>query len=197
MTELDQVAAATRERDAIQDNWVASLRAAVAAGATFGQVAAAAGVTRQRVSQIVGPTGRKPGRRKPEADTDAMEARLAELDQRWDRFIDALAERYAHPDPKGEQAYRNRTNHRIKLAQSGKTRAGKNSGACSPFARMRVMPTVRDETRRFAETFALRYLEEHGAHLVCVQVIGELDEAAGLREQLTAMADARAGFAHV
>lgn len=125
-----------------------------------------------------------------------MEARLVELDARWDRFIDALKDRYmpSEAERRSEQAYRNAQNGRAKRQAAGVTRSGATSGGSA--WKSTVRPTVTAEARRFAETFALRYLEENSAHPVCVKVIAELDEAAGLRETLTALRDSRVAFLH-
>jgi hypothetical protein len=63
---LEAVAGAARARIASQEAFEASLRAAVDAGATLRAIAGAAGVTHGRVSQIVGPVGKKGGRRRIE-----------------------------------------------------------------------------------------------------------------------------------
>lgn len=60
---LDTLQQATRQRALAQQNWVSALTGAVNSGATLEAVGKAAGVSRARVSQIVGNTGRKPGRR--------------------------------------------------------------------------------------------------------------------------------------
>lgn len=60
--QLAAVKAATKRRDQAQAAWVDALVVA-AQTHTLAEVARAAGITRGRVSQIVGPVGRKPGRR--------------------------------------------------------------------------------------------------------------------------------------
>lgn len=54
---------ATAARADAQSAWAALIRAAVESGLTLAEVAEDAGITRGRVSQIVGRTGRGPGRR--------------------------------------------------------------------------------------------------------------------------------------
>lgn len=62
MKPLTVVRAATRRRDKAQRAWEAALVEA-AKTHTMAEVAEAAGISRARVSQIVGPVGRPPGRR--------------------------------------------------------------------------------------------------------------------------------------
>lgn len=93
-----------------------------------------------------------------------------------------------------EQRYRNVQNARARRQAAGVTRAGTTSGSSA--WKSTVRPTVTVEARRFAETFALSYLEQNSAHPVCVKVLRELDEAAALREQLAAIVEARVSFLH-
>jgi hypothetical protein len=181
-------AASDREAKAKRDLDAAILQAH-AEGISNRAIAAACHLSHERVRQIVNAA-------KPAVDEARIEARLAELDARWDRFIDVLKDRYMPVESvrRSEQAFRNRENGRAKRQSSGTTRAGVASGASA--WKSTVRPTVTVEARRFAETFALGYLEENGAHPVCVKVLGELDEAAALREQLAAVVDARVSFLH-
>jgi hypothetical protein len=59
--QLRRVREATRTRETATDEWLAALADAVQVH-TFADVARVAGLSRQRVAQLTGPVGRRPGR---------------------------------------------------------------------------------------------------------------------------------------
>lgn len=183
---LERVQDAARERERAASAFVQALQDARDAGYSGAAIAARAGVTRQRVLQLT----------ENPANTEAgMTRRLAELDARWDRLVDAIAPRFAHPDPRGEQARRNVKNGRAAKRYARSAKACESRGI--PVGRPPVrIPTVAEETRNLAETYLLRFLENDATHPLLVNVRRELDEAASLREKLAALQDARVPWLH-
>ena len=186
---LDTVTEASDRQVKAQADLHAAILEASASGHSNREIAKACNLSHERVRQLVNAARQK-------VDEAKLVARLEELDARWDRFIDSLKDRYMPIESvrKSEQAFRNGENARAARQASGRTRAGGLSGASG--RKSRVRPTVTVEARRFAESFALGFLEENGSHPVCVKVLGELDEAAVLREQVSAIVDARVPFLH-
>jgi hypothetical protein len=177
------VAAAVRAQADVR----ASIIAAVASGVRVPEVAAAAGLTRGRVYQIL-----QAARPVPTPDEEVMLARLAELDERWEALVDLLAPR---PDDRryncgyaAETRFRNVAN-------------GKARKRGRPPVYQDVKPLIRD----LAEAELLLVLEHRGDELV-VRALGDfdrdatirdLDEAAALRKDLAAFGDAGGFFAGV
>lgn len=158
--------------------------AAKDAGRSVIEIAATAGITRSAVYQII------EGERKRRAGNETtMAARLGELDARWDALVDSVAETFMPADPRAEQAIRNGTNAKAKRTLAGVTRAGKASGSVGRYRV--VLPTVRREARNLAESKILRMLEHRGSEVIVRRIVAEIDEAALLREQLTALRDTR------
>ena len=113
-----------------------------------------------------------------------MVARLEELDARWERFVDGLAEAFTSPAVKYETAKRNPERRQTLDNHARALKALKARGIPASVTGPRLKLTVKQEGRRDAEAFALRYLQENSAHPVCVKVIRELDEAEALRKTI-------------
>lgn len=142
--------------------------AAHAAGSSYRQIAAVTGLSFQRVAQIV--TAARP---EPETDVAAMQARLAELDARFERLIDAVA----RPDlPLGDSLRRDQA------AKNGQAKARRRK-------KLGPLPTVRMDIRAQAEAEILNRLFESPDDAYCRRVIGELGEAESLREALASHID--------
>lgn len=161
----------------------------------FAEVGRAAGVARQVVRSVVSRAREVPlpsaavdelydadGHLLPQGgpvpDEAAMRARLDAIDGRYDAVVDALAQREAPSAAfaKRDQAFRN--------AQAGKRR---RKG-------LPPLRTVRAEVRWHAESVLLKFLEDNRGVPFVERVLAELDEAAGLRESLAALEEARRGF---
>lgn len=176
--ELDAVRTIAAERRALEARYRGALQAARDAGHAGAAIGEAAGTTRQNVLKLTTA---------PVVDVRAE--RLEELDARWDRFVDELAAAFfVNPDAKREQLRRNTENGKRKRKSARAESAARKRGFVGRAA-LDLVPTVNSEGRRAAETFALRYLEEHSLEPICVKVTGELDEAARLRESLAASTD--------
>lgn len=108
-----------------------------------------------------------------------LEERLAELDTRWTRLVDAAAAGLdAGPrSNKLETAKRN--------AQAGKRRR----------RGLPPLETVKAETRRHAENAILETIYQHAGQPWADRATAELDEAYDLRGELTRRAEHRAGIA--
>lgn len=145
----------------------AAIRAAVTSGEPAAAVARAAGISRQRVYQLVASG---------ESRRTVVERRLSEIDGRYDELVDRIASGFTATDAKAITAARN--------AQAGK-RARKGLGR---------LPTVKEEARRLAETQLLRVLSHRCDDPGIRRVQLELDEAALLREELDSLTDADRGF---
>jgi hypothetical protein len=73
---LESVRAAAHERRAADERFQLALVSAIAAGASLRAVAAAAGLTHGRISQLVGPvTARREGRSQDAQDAGAVDGR--------------------------------------------------------------------------------------------------------------------------
>jgi transposase-like protein len=181
---MDAVAvAATRKREA-EALYRDAVVAAKESGRSVLDIARAAGVTRSAVYQLLdGEAKRRAG------DEGRMRARLAELDARWDALVDAVAESFMPADPRAEQAIRNGHNAKAKRTLAGVRKDGKLSGSIGKHRV--ILPTVRREARNIAEAKILRSLEDNPQEPRVMAIVGELNEAATLREQLTALQDTR------
>lgn len=188
MSELVDVAAALQARTDAEGAFVASLRTARDAGNTLQAIADVCGMTRAGVLYLL-------RKHDGQGDEARMVARLAELDDRWERFIDGLAEAFTSPDAKREQLRRNAENGKARRKHARADAASAKRGFRG-VARVALVPTVKSEGRRFAETYALSYVEKNPGHPVVARVLAELDEAAALREKLTTLHDARVPFLH-
>jgi transcriptional regulator with XRE-family HTH domain len=188
MPELVDIREAVAARAAADVAIADGMRAARQAGFTLQQIADAAGVTRQRVYQVLGATGRP-------AHEAALQARLDVLDARWSKFIDALAPMFTHPDGQREQLSRNQANGLAKRKHVRAHAAAAKRGLASSVGPV-LRPTVAVEGRDFAETYALRFVEENASNPVVVKVVRELDEAAAIREKRTTRRDSRVSFLH-
>ena len=158
--------------------------AARESGVSVQAIAAEAGITRSAVYQLL-----EGERRRREGSEEAMAARLAELDARWDALVDSVAETFMPADPRAEQAIRNGQNAKAKRTLAGVRKDGKPSGSIGKHRV--VLPTVRREARNLAEAKILRMLEHRVDEPLVRRIVAEIDEAAALREQLTALRDTR------
>jgi transcriptional regulator with XRE-family HTH domain len=181
---MDAVAkAATAKREA-EARYRDAIVAARDAGQSAIQIAESAGITRSAVYQIL-----EGERKRRETDEVRMEARLTELDARWDALVDAVAETFMPADPRAEQAIRNGQNAKAKRTLAGVRKDGKPSGSIGRYRV--VLPTVRREARNLAESKILRMLENRADELLVQRIVADIDEAAALRETLTALRDTR------
>ena len=148
-----------------------ALQAARDAGHSATEIAGPAGVTRQAVLKTTV--------RPSEADWQAKaEARLAELDARWEALVDRMAEVERPPDAYIRRETAKRNGRRGKDARKG----------------LRPRPTVLEETRAFAETKLLNALRNHPHDPSVRIVVAEIDEAHALRNALEACFDRSLGI---
>lgn len=181
---LDLVRSLAAERRALEVSYRGALQAARDAGLPASRIGEAAGVSRQRVLQMTSAPA------KPDEDLVAIVARLEELDARWDLFVDRLASAlFVNPDAKREQLRRNTENGKRKRIHARSEKSARRRGFADGGAGLCLVPTVKSEGRRAAEAYALKYIDEHRGDGRLEQVIGELDEAAVLREQVSARSD--------
>lgn len=128
-------------------------------------IADAAGLSRQRVYQILEEEGVREKR---------MRARLAELDARYDQLVDALAAGEGKPgDYKRVTAIQNGMNRKLSRRGVG-------------------WDPVSVTLRNHAESKLLSVLEHRRHEPVVQRILAEIDEAALLRQKLTALDEARA-----
>lgn len=170
---LARVRRAAETKRQAEDEYRLALQAARDAGHSAAEIAAPAGVTRQAVLKATtAPTVSHQWRAK-------AEARLAELDARWELLVDALAETDRPPDNwmRWENAKRN--GRRGKDARKGLARR----------------PSVLEEARAFAESKLLRTLRDNAYDPRVRLVLGELDEAHAIRDALEACFDRSLGIA--
>lgn len=183
MTEstLDVIRTAVAESEAAKARFRAAIQAARQAGMGVPAIAEAAGVTRQRVYQIL---------RETQPEREKLEARLANLDERWECWIDRLAPRV--DDRRYVAGYAAVT--RFQNTANGKS---------VKRGRGKVYKDVRPLIRDLAESELLLVVEHRGDETV-IEALGEtfnvdsvrleLDEAAALREQLAAFGDTSGFF---
>ena len=150
----------------------AAIREAVESGEKVTDVAKTTKYTRQRIYQIVGP---KP---KLEPSRKAMEARLAELDTRWELLVSELAEVERPPDAYIRRETAKRNGRRGKDARRG----------------LPARATVAQETRSFAEAQLLNAIRKNPQDASVVILVRELDEANALRQSLEASYDSSLGI---
>jgi hypothetical protein len=170
---LARVKRAAEARRRAEEEFRAALQAARDAGHSGAKIAQQVGenFTRQAVLKAtVAPTG--PSR-------EAMEARLAELDARWDALVGKVAEVERPPDSyvKRETAKRN-------------SRRGVESRRGLP-----PRATVLAETRVHAERKLLCTLRDHPEDSRVVAIVAEIVEAGAIRERLEASFDRSLGIA--
>jgi hypothetical protein len=184
---LDSVRAAREAQDAARVAVTESILAAHAAGVKVAAIAEAAGVTRQRVYQVVAAA-------KPVLDAEGMQARLDELDEAWECLVDMLAPRLGRDDRRYNAGYPALT--RVQNTANGKS---------AKRGRGRVYTDVRPMLRNLAEAELLLVLEHRGDKLV-IEALGDLDidsilkdlaEAATLRDELAAIGDPDGFFAGI
>jgi hypothetical protein len=154
-----------------------------AASHSYAAIGAALGVTRQRVHQLVRDAGgsaeatarRKsagPGERP--AERARLEARLAELDQRWQAAVGVLADAYqASDDVRTTPWGREQTEQQWRNAHAGRRRRKGLTGV-----------TVAEELRRNCEAELLRCIEKDAANPVFAVLAAEVDEAWTIRKRL-------------
>lgn len=183
MTEstLDVIRTCVVEAEEAKARLRAAIAAARQAGLSVPAIAEAAGVTRQRVYQIL---------RETSPSLEALEARLADLDGRWECWIDRLAPRVE--DRRYVAGYAAVT--RFQNTANGKS---------VKRGRGKVYKDVRPLIRDLAESELLAVLEHRGDEAVIVAlgesfdveaVRVEIDEAAALREKLAAFGDTSGFF---
>ncbi len=179
---LDVVRSAAAAKRAAERTYLDALQAARDAGHTGAEIGAAAGTSRQNVLKLTNA---------PVVDTlGPMRARLEELDARWEQFIDDLtASMFVDPDAQREQLRRNQENGKRKRKHARAVSAAGKRGFRPAAGALTLKRTVKSDARRAAETSILKYIEEHPLEPHCVKALRELDEAARLREQLTAATD--------
>lgn len=182
--ELDNLRAAQAAKVDAEAALVAAIRTAREAGETMQAIGDILGMTRAGVLYLL----KRDGAHVPARQT-AAEKRLHELDARWDLFVDQLASAmFVNPDAQREQLRRNTENGKRKRKAARAESAARKRGFVGR-APVDLIPTVKSDGRRAAETYALRYLDEHPLEPIAIKVTGELDEAASLRQALTASTD--------
>jgi hypothetical protein len=152
-----------------------ALQAARNAGHSAAEIAKSAGVTRQAARQALLRLNVPPTH---EPSRETMEARLAELDSRWELLIDELAEVERPPDAYMRRETAKRNGRRGKDARKG----------------LASRPTVGQETRSFAEAKLLSALRRNPNDARVVALVRELDEANALRQALEAGYDSSLGI---
>lgn len=162
--------------------------ARIAAGArmeTQKEATAARGVRpkRARVEQIREYPARSKTHTRPRTVEEAQ-ARLKDINRRYDELIAKVAPAFEPPNPAAEQLRRNARNARIRQSQSGKTRTGAARGGVSPVRGQKIQRTVNEEARRAAERKIDELIRKNPEHPVAKRVAGLLDEAAQLRQAL-------------
>lgn len=176
MTSNDPLARVRRAAEAkrrAELEYRSALQAARDAGHSAGDIAGPAGVTRQAVLKATSPpVASVQWRRK-------AEARLAELDSRWDSLVDALAATDRPPDQWMQRENAKRNGRRGKDARKG----------------LRRRPSVLEEARAFAESKLLRTIRDHPQDPRVALVLRELDEAEAIRQALEASFDRSLGIA--
>lgn len=174
-----QAAAARRAADLA---YLAALQAARDAGKSGAAIGEAAGTSRQNILKLTTA---------PVVDHAAvMRERLDHLDSLWDVFVAELASAmFVHPDAQREQLRRNTENGKRKRKAARASVAARKRGFGPTRAGVALLPTVKSDGRRAAETYALAYIEENPLEPFSVEVRGQLDEAAALREQLSTLTD--------
>jgi hypothetical protein len=163
---VDAVQAVTAAREGLN----AAIVAAVESGQKVTDVAEATGLSRQRIYQIVGG--------KPRAKVSKPEARLAELDKRWEALVDQVAAVEAPPSEyvKRETAKRN-----------GRRGIDKRAGRPAKL-------TIIQETRIVAERKLLHTLRDHPEDPAVVALLAEIREAEAIRQSLEASFDQALGI---
>lgn len=170
LARVKRAAEARRRADA---EYRSALQAARDSGLSAGDIAPAAGVTRQAVLKLTSaPDVTYQWRAK-------AEARLAELDDRWERLVDEIAEMERPPDAHIQRENAKRNARRGKDARKG----------------LRRRPSVLEEARAFAESKLLRTLRDHRDDPRIQTVLAEIDEANALRNALEACFDRSLGIA--
>jgi SPP1 gp7 family putative phage head morphogenesis protein len=153
--------------------------------------------TQRRVTQGGATSTSSRGKGKPlgpmtEAEWEqAAEARIREIDRKWDKLCEQLA-------PAGvdrtEVAFRTRENARAMRQEAGVTRSGRRSGASAWKSTRRK--TVKAELRDAGERAALEFLANHPGEPVVRHITGLIEEADALREQLQALRESRISWLH-
>jgi len=166
---VDRITKAAAKRDAAIAKAHADFRATVrtvhADGLGVQAIATAAGLTRQRVYQLVEPTDAE------------LEARIADIDRKWDTAVERFADQWRLQSwERVEQARRN---------SKAKKRARKGLGP---------LPTIASERRLFAETRMLEAIRSQPDHPVFVDVRRQLADRDALAAKLERRADRRSGI---
>jgi hypothetical protein len=172
---LIRVKRAAEAKRRAEQEYRSALQDARAAGHSAAEIAGPAGVTRQAVLKTTVPPPRE-----SEAQWRAKaEARLEELDARWEALVDKMAEVERPPDSYIRRETAKRNGRRGKDARKG----------------LRPRPTVLQEARSFAESKLLRALRNHLEDPSVRLVLAELDEAHAIRNALEASFDRSLGIA--
>ncbi len=166
---LDTLRDATEAADKAKAQVREAIVSARAAGESVPAIAEAAGLTRQRVYQIVAEA-------KPAPDAAKLRARLEELDAKWEALVDKLAPR------QGDRRYR--------AGYPAVTRAQNTAnGKSVKRGRGRIYTDVTVQIRNRAESELLAVLQNRGDEPVVQAIVRDLDEAAALRKQLATLDD--------
>jgi len=168
---VERIAKALARRDAAVAKAHAGFRAAVVRehdggrGMSASEIAAAAGLTRQRVYQLLEPTDAE------------CEARIADIRGRWEATVARFAEGWKSQGwERVEQARRN---------SKAKKRARKGLGP---------LPTIASLRRGYAEELLLAAIDSQPDHPVFVRVRDELAEWDRLAALLERRRDRRSGI---
>jgi len=166
----ERITKAAAKRDAAIAKAHADFRTAVvdvhkAGGISAQAIATAAGLTRQRVYQLLEPSDAE------------LEAKIADVDARWSAAVERFAEQWKSP-----------TYERVEQAKkNGKARKRARKG-------LGPLPTIASERLRYAETLMLQALDSEPDNPVFVDVRRQLADRDRLATKLERRADRRSGI---
>ena len=162
---------------------MAAIASARDAGETMQAIGDVLGMTRAGVLYLL----KRDGAHEPAVVT-RKRRRLDELDERWNKLVDALEATMPHPDAQREQLYRNQINGKNKRKNARASAAARKRGFVGTTG-IPMRPTVKNETRKTAEAQLIRLVEDHLDDPRFVGIVAELAEADTLRGELAASTD--------
>ena len=181
---LDNLTAAHAAKLEAEAALVAAIRHARQNGETMQAIGDILGMTRAGVLYLL----KRDGAHEPAAVT-RKRRRLDELDERWNKLVDALEATMPHPDAQREQLYRNQINGKNKRKNARASAAARKRGFTGTSVGIPMRPTVKNETRKTAEAQLIRLVQDHLDDPRFVGIVAELAEANALRSELAASTD--------